>query len=291
MANSTAYFSAPAPDLDPRLFEGRSLRSPIRHGVLSLLNDFLGHTYRHPDLWAHAWLAGSAVSFQWSAERSPSDLDCLFAVNFVQFRKANPEYRGLTDKEIADQLNEDLHTGLHPQTENWNGFELTFYAITASDITAIKPYAAYDLKFNEWSVTPNPALVAPSNPTWDSVANEDYAMAHQAYMRATKAYQDLQLMHSGPQHRNQEVALQAAAQQAEALYGLIHGGRSEAFSTSGEGYADFHNYRWQAGKRSGAVNLLKDVRKVAAQHFGRTSEVALPDASTLLRKAALHGLR
>ena len=291
MANSTSYFSAPAPDLDPRLFEGRSLRSPIRQGVLSLLIDFLGGTYRHPDLWTHAWLAGSAVSYQWQAERSPSDLDCLFSVDFVQFRKANPEYRGLTDKEIADQLNEDLHSGLWPKTSNWNGFELTFYAITASDISAIKPYAAYDLKFNEWTITPSPMIAPPSNPEWDNVANEDYAMAHQAYVRATKAYQDLQLTHGGPQHRNAEVALQTAAQQADALYGLIHGGRSEAFSPTGAGYGDFHNYRWQAGKRSGAIGLLKEVRSVSAKHFATANVVELPDASALIRKAALYGRR
>ena len=92
---STSYFSAPAASLDPTLFEGRALRSWVRTGILATLNDFLGLHYRHPELWAHPWLAGSGVSYQWQAAREPKDLDCLVGVDFVQFRKANPEFAGL----------------------------------------------------------------------------------------------------------------------------------------------------------------------------------------------------
>ena len=156
----TSYFSTPAPSLDPKLFENRSLKSWVRSGVLSVLNDFFNVHYRHSELWAHAWLAGSAVSYQWEAAREPGDLDCLIGVDFVGFRKANPEYRGLTNREIADQINEEFREQLYPQTENWNGFELTFYVnATGTDIKSIKPYAAYDLKYNEWTVAPNPQRV------------------------------------------------------------------------------------------------------------------------------------
>jgi hypothetical protein len=39
------------------------------------------------------WLAGSAVSYQWSAAREPGDLDVLIGVDYIQFRKAHPEYK------------------------------------------------------------------------------------------------------------------------------------------------------------------------------------------------------
>jgi hypothetical protein len=255
-----------------------------------MLRDFLSRKFRHSELWAHPWLAGSGVSYQWSAEREPADLDCLIGIDFIQFRKANPEYRGLTDKEISDQLNENFYNGLQPETENWNGFELTFYALTSNDIRTIKPYAAYDLKYDEWTVTPNPAQVAPKIPEWDSVALNDYSMAHQVYTRTTKALQDLEVSHGGPQRRNAEVALHHSFQQADSIYETLHAGRSEAFAPTGEGYADFHNYRWQAGKKSGAISILKEIRQKARQHSSDETlyGVDLPDAATLIRRAALH---
>ena len=290
----TSYFSRPVDELDPTLFQGRELRSWVRSGINQTLYDFLAKKFRHAELWAHPWLAGSGVSYQWAASREPRDLDCLVGVDFIQFRQANPEYRGLTDREVADQLNEDFREGLQPQTENWNGYELTFYVNPkATDITNIKPYAAYDLKYNEWTVPPNPTQEAPRNSEWDSIAISDYTAAHQAYVRATKAMQDLEVnTGSGPQHRNSETALLAAYQQANALYTDIHSQRSEAFSPTGQGYNDFYNYRWQAAKRSGAIDLLREVRSATEARIGTTVKsiygVEFPDASTLIRRAALY---
>lgn len=285
--NPTSYFSSPAATLDPTLFEGRQLRSWVRTSILHMLRDHFGHEYQQSDTWSHAWLAGSGVSYQWSADRQPGDLDCLVGVNFVQFRKANPEYRGLTDKEIAAQINEGFRSDLQPTTQNWNGYELTFYVnATGTDIRNIKPYAAYDLKYNEWTVTPSQSQVAPHKPEWESVVHSDYQMAHQAHTRATKAVQDLETSHGGPAKRNSEVQLQAAYQQAAALYEEIHGGRKEAFSQTGEGYLDFHNYRWQASKRTGTADMLRQVKSIAANKLALTPE--LPDAATLVRRAALY---
>ena len=290
----TSYFSNPVAELDPTLFQGRELRSWVRSGVNQTLYDFLGKKFRHAELWAHPWLAGSGVSYQWAASREPRDLDCLVGVDFIQFRQANPEYRGLLDSEIADQMNEDFRNELQETTENWNGYELTFYVNPrATDITNIKPYAAYDLKYNEWTVPPNPTQEAPQHPEWDSIAVSDYTTAHQAYVRATKAMQDLEVnTSSGPQHRNSQAALQAAYQQANALYTDIHSQRSEAFSPTGQGYNDFYNYRWQAAKRSGAIDLLREIRNATESRLGTdmraTYGVEFPDASTLIRRAALY---
>lgn len=292
--NPTSYFSAPASQLDPKLFQGRVLRSEIRRGILSLLQDFLNLRYRHSELWAHPWLAGSGVSYQWTAAREPGDLDCLVGVDFVQFRKANPEFRGLLDREIADQLNEEFHNELQGQTENWNGYELTFYVNPgATDIRSIKPYAAYDLKYDEWTVAPDPQQVAPSNPDWDSVVASDAQMTAQIHTRFSSAMQEYQMAHAGAAKRNAEVKLSAAAEQGEALYHEIHANRSAAFSASGEGYGDFHNYRWQAGKRTGTIDLLRSIKKhsdsLRSAQAQKLYGMELPDANTLVRRAALYG--
>lgn len=290
--NPTSYFSEPVPELDPTLFEGRSLRSWVRTGINALLHDYLNKAYRHSELWSQPWLAGSGVSYQWSAGREPRDLDCLVGVNFTQFRKANPEFTGLTDREIADEINEGFRK-LQESTENWNGYELTFYVNpNATDIRSIKPYAAYDLKYNEWTVTPDPSQKAPVNPEWDKIIQSDYALAHQSSTRFNAAMQAVEQAHPGPARRNAEAKLAAAGMQAEALYGEIHGNRSEAFSSTGKGYGDFHNYRWQGAKSSGAVDLLRSMRNYIKANKQATEAhlygVDLPDTSTLIRRAATY---
>lgn len=285
----TSYFSAPAASLDPKLFDNRALKSWVRTGILAVLNNFLGLHYRHPELWAHPWLAGSAISYQWQAAREPGDLDCLIGVDFVQFRKANPEYRGLTDREIAEQLNEEFNTELHGQTENWNGFELTFYVNpSATDIRTIKPYAAYDLKYNEWTVTPDPQMVAPKNADWDSVIESDKKTAESAYIRFNSALQDVRSSQSDAVRRNAEARLTAAMSTANALYNEVHSNRSMAFSPEGSGYADFHNYRWQAHKGNGVIAKLRSMRETMKPILAGSYGVDLPNTSTLIRRAATH---
>jgi len=233
------------------------------------------------------------VSYQWSAARQPGDLDCLVGVDFVQFRQANPAYRGLTDKEISQQLNEEFRSGLQPTTENWNGYELTFYVNPrATDITSIKPYAAYDLKYDEWTVTPDPNRTPPVNPDWEAVASSDYATTQTAYTRATKAIQDLEGLHPGPQRKNAEATLLATYQQANALHQQIHDNRSEAFGPQGQGYDDFYNYRWQAAKRNGTLEMLHEISHAAKSRVSTDTRtlygVDLPSADVMVRRAALY---
>lgn len=287
-AYPTSYFSDAANTLDPNLFDGRTLRPWVRQGIISMLTDFLGLHYRHPEYWSHPWLAGSGVSYQWAAARQPGDLDCLVGVDFVQFRKANPEFAGLSDREIADQLNEEFHENLQLQTENWNGYELTFYVNpTATDIRNIKPYAAYDLKYDEWTVTPNPKQSAPVNPDWDKIAGSDTAMTAQIMARFNTALQDVRTTQSIPLRRNAEVRLITAAAQGNALYKEIHENRSLAFTPGGQGYEDFNNYRWQAGKRSGVISQLKSVRSYIKESL-QAEGAEMPDANTLVRRAATY---
>jgi len=273
--------------LDPKLFEGRVLRAWARNGIMSLLMDFLKLHYRHPELWTQPWLAGSAVSYQWEAAREPGDLDCLIGVDFIQFRRANPEFAGLSDREIAGELNDEFHSNLQLQTANWNGYELTFYVNpTATDIKAIKPYAAYDLKYDEWTVTPDPNQTPMWNAEWDQIAQKDSEMAHQVHTRFTGALQDIQMSQSAPLRRNAENKLTMAAAQGNALYNEIHENRSIAFSSGGQGYQDFNNYRWQLGKRYGTIEKLRGIREYmkSAVKDQSTYGVELPDADTLVRR-------
>lgn len=293
----TSYFSAPSQTLDPTLFEGRNIRDWARRGLLTLLYDFYAKRYRHAELWSHAWIAGSGVSYQWEAAREPGDLDVLVGVDYVGFRRANPEYSGLSDREISLQMNEEFREELQPQTENWEDrYEVTFFVNPgATDIRTIHPYAAYDLKFNEWTVTPDPLAAAPDVPAWESVAHNDHAMAAQASARFLQAKQDWETTHAGPQRRNAEVRLISAAQQGSSLFDEIHQNRSLAFSPQGQGYDDFHNYRWQAAKRYGTIPMLRKLREhisdMNAQRERELYGAELPSADVLVRRAALQSAR
>jgi hypothetical protein len=291
--NPTSYFSAPAPSLDPKLFDGRTIKAWARQGILSILHDYLNTHYRHTELWVHPWLAGSGVSYQWQAAREPADLDCLVGVDYEQFRKANPEFMGLSDAEISADINEWFFSGLHPKTSNWNGYELTFYVNPgATDIRSIKPYAAYDLKFDEWTVYPDPTQKAPSNPLWDNVAQSDADLVKQIHTRFTASVQDVQASRNDAMRRNAETKMQSALEQGVALFDEIHYGRRDAFSATGEGYGDFHNFRWQAGKASGAVQALRSMKeysdnlRTSKEHA--TYGIELPDSNTLIRRAATY---
>lgn len=290
MSNPTSYFSAPATELDPTLFNGRVIRSWVRTGIVSTLNDYLGRKYREASLWSRPYLAGSGVSYQWQASREPKDLDCLIGMNFIQFRKANPDYMGLSDREIADQLNEQFHDELQRTTENWNGYELTFFAMTTDDIRDIRPYAAYDLKYDEWVVTPNPTQAAPVNSDWDKVVTSDSTMASGIETKFNASLQDIKYSRNDAMRRNAENNITVAAAQGNALYNEIHENRSMAFSPEGSGYDDFHNYRWQAGKRSGTIQSLRKVRQYMMDSLSEKNPygVELPDANTLIRRAATY---
>jgi hypothetical protein len=293
VGSPTSYFSEPSTHLDPNLFDSRHLKGWARQGIQSLLVGFLSHKYRHPELWSHAWLAGSGVSYQWEAARTPGDLDCLFGIDYIQFRKANPEFIGLSDREIAEQINDEIHEDLHPQTENWNGYELTFFALQTDDIRAIHPYAAYDVKYDEWTVSPNPMERAPYKPEWEDIVSNDRTMAAQVITRFQAAMTDTSIAYNDALRRNAEARLEAASQQGSALYDEIHGNRALAFSDTGEGYSDFNNYRWQAGKREGTVQALRQIRQhvdtVKTQREKSLYGASLPDAHLALRTSALYG--
>lgn len=287
--SETSYFSTPGVGLDPRLFRDNKLVPAVRSAILRILLEHLRKHYYNPEAYLHVWLAGSAVSYQWSAARNPADLDCLIGVNYLVFRQSNPEYKALSDQQIADMFNEDFRKELHPITENFlDAYELTFYVNVKSDIRSIKPYAAYSLTNDDWTVQPE-TRKAPVNKAWDQTVARDTSFTMEILDRYTKALNDISAASTDSARRNAEAALKLAVEQGSALFDMIHQARKTAFSPSGQGYADVANYRWQAGKSAGIMQALKQLKelntKSKKEFEAATYGMELPDASTLVRRA------
>jgi hypothetical protein len=290
--SATSYFSAPESELDPKLFSGNNLKGWVRNGILQLLFGFLKEQYQAPEVWAHVWIAGSGVSYQWSAARQPGDLDVLIGVDYIQFRRLHPSYNGLSDVEISRMLNEDFRNHLQPDTSDWNGYEVTFYVNPgATDIRSINPYAAYDLTRDEWTVTPSHEG-APHNRVWDLLAQRDLKLAEDIVARYSTAVTKVQNAQNDAARRNAEFAMHTALMQGHSLFEDIHDARRFAFKQGGEGYGDYYNYRWQAGKKYGTVPALKKMSEYwvayKAQQAEDTYGVELPDTQTLIRRAATY---
>ena len=285
----TSYFSAPNAGLDPRLFRNNQLIGNVRDGILRVLFEHLNNNYHNPEAYVHAWLAGSGVSYQWAANRDPADLDCLVGVDYPKFRQANTNYRGFSDKEISDMFNENFRVELQPLTERYlDSFELTFYVNTQTDIRNIKPYAAYSLTDDDWTVEPQ--QVTPTvGRDWERRTTRDRTMAVEILSRYSDALANIGTATSPSARINAEATLKLAVDQGAALFEDIHHGRGAAFSPSGEGYLDYANYRWQTGKSTGviqALKQLKDISKKTRSEFeAQTYGMELPDARVLIRRA------
>jgi hypothetical protein len=288
--SETSYFSEPKPGLDPRIFRNGRLMPDVRNAILGELINFLSSKFQTPGDWTHAWLAGSGVSHQWAAKRWPADLDCLVGVDYGAFRRANDKYNGLSDQDIASMINDMFREELWPKTADFlEAFELTFYVNVQSDIRKIKPYAAYSITNDDWVVRPTIDYV-PDNPEWVAKTNKDATLASEIVARYATALGQVQASKNTAARINAERALKLAVDQAAALYDDIHSGRKYAFSESGQGYLDYNNFRWQAGKEAGVVQALGQLKEIAdmtAQEFAAaTYGVELPSVSTLIRRAA-----
>jgi hypothetical protein len=286
---STSYFSTPDTELDPKLFTADDLNIWVREGILEILFDYLGKNFNNPYAWTRAWLAGSGVSYQWAAQRSPGDLDCLVGIDYVNFRKLNTEYAGFSNQEIASMFNERFSADVMPSTRNWEGYELTYYVNPQSDIRDINPYAAYDLIARTWTVKPDRNPQPPYVRDWEQKTMRDHDMASEVVKRYSDALGEMRSSTNAAYKINAERKLKLAQDQAVAIYDDIHKGRKVAFSQIGQGYSDFNNYRWQAGKRSGAVQALraiKDQRDAAEiENQQKLYGIELPNTETLIRRS------
>lgn len=270
---ASGYFSAPAHELDPHLFEGNKIRDNVRQFVLNkLINWFNNETaFKGVRSWLHVWIAGSGVTYQWQASRGNGDLDVLFGVDWVRFREANLDDYGSingidSEEEMADLVNTMMKATLWPGTgeTNLNGqiYEVTFYwnPGTGDDIRNIHPYAAYDLTHNKWTVTPPNLPADPSTlygQDWKAEANQDLVNANQLLDRYNQSLNKLNSSVEGsPGWHNATAELRLIADQAKVLFDDIHLGRKKAFQEGGKGYGDWTNFRWQSAKQSGAIQKL-----------------------------------
>jgi hypothetical protein len=253
----SSYFSEPSEGLDPDLFDGDLMREEVRTGLLNILYSDLEQDvgFKEPWNWVCAWLAGSAASYQWSADRGNGDLDVLFGVDFPGFLEDNPQFPRLSEREVAEYTDKILRAKSWPKTRHVTiggskkHYEITFFwnPGMGTDIRTIHAYAAYDLIMDRWDVDPprlpkDPHSLYPSQ--WYEFTERDFANVW--------TIQDL--YHSGgPSGKIQ------GANAARALWRDIHEGRRQAFSDTGAGYADFHNFRWQRAKETGAVDVLRGI--------------------------------
>lgn len=287
--SETSYFAAPGAGLDPRLIRNGKVIPAVRSSIIRILFEHLRNHYYSPEAYTHVWLAGSAISYQWTASRKPADLDCLIGINYLMFRQSNPEYKALSDRQIADMFNEDFRKSLNPVTNDFlNTYELTFYVNVHSDIKQIKPYAAYSLTNDDWTVVPE-IKSAPVNKSWEQIVVKDKSFATEILSRYSDALDKIGNATTDTARRNAEATLKLAVEQGAALFEEIHTGRKHAFSPAGKGYSDVANYRWQAGKKEGTVQALKKLKDISTksrkEFEAQTYGMELPDTNTLVRRA------
>ena len=285
---STSYFSEPEKSLDPSLFDGRSMHPHIRQELRDHLFGHLSKHYNAPEQWTNAWVAGSAASYQWAADRSPGDLDILVGIHYPNFRAMNPAYVRLSDGEISAHITEGFREHLTPKTTDFHGFEATWFSNPGStDIRSIKPYAAYDFLNDRWAVDPDPR---PVRPAYHAKAEHDRQRTLTVLQRYDEAFRALNNPSLSPAVRDKyQRQMGDAMEQASALFTEIHEGRRDAFAPWGQGYADPANYRWQANKANGVVPALKLLHDAFVQQ-GLEDEikrygVRLPDHNDLVLRA------
>lgn len=269
----SSYFSPPSDHLDPALFDGDKLKSDIRQPLITAAVESLkGAGLNNPQSWLHMWLTGSAISYQWQADRGNGDLDIQLGINYQKFLTDNPGYAHGSESLINMQINRYLHDTLwvNMSKAQLDGkiFEVTFFwnYEVEDDIMAINPYAAYDLMEDKWIVHPpllpaDPKTLYPEE--WFKTAGNDTT----ATRRIQAEYESI----SSQTGINAESRRKLLEAQAKSLYNDMHAGRREAFSGQGKGYYDWHNFRWQAAKDSGALETLKDIIGISIRNQQHTN--------------------
>lgn len=269
---ASSYFSRPSMILDPNLFEGEHLRPDVRERLLSLYMDYMSYRYNEPSSWSMVWLAGSGISFQWSANRGNGDLDVLFGIDYSRFVTANPEFQWMDRHEIAEAITRDLKKNLWPQTAHeyigLGEYEVTFFLndnveYPPDSIVNIHPYAAYNMTTDEWTIKPPPLPAHPGDmypQSYYEQGEANKAAAEAIVGRYNALHKEAASIRPGsPQDVNNRRHKALVRTEAENLFNALHLGRKMAFSDQGEGYGDFYNFQWQHAKQHGVVNALNEI--------------------------------
>ncbi len=298
----SGYFSRPDKGLDPNLFNGDTLKPEVRSFILDTLYSYWDHKYLAPKDWSTVWIAGSGASYQWAADRSNGDLDILIGVDFNRFDQHNPGWVEIPEDSIADIMNRDFHAELWPktaQTQFGNQvYEVTFYTNSGSkDIRDIHPYAAYNVTDNEWTVRPpvlpdDPHTLYPAE--FYKAAESTSKQAKELIRRYGTLKAQAEAMPEGSPGRLNALSAQSiVVSQAKSLFDTIHLGRKDAFSKTGAGYGDYHNFLWQYNKQKGTVQALHSLATVSDDaQAAEESEIygqPLKSPTALLTAAMLRG--
>ena len=129
----SGYFSAPQASLDTHIFgQDNKLLPDVRASLINYFMNWCGRVgYKFPTNWTKLFLAGSGASYQWAEARGNGDLDILLGFDYVQFVEDNPQFQGLSESDVADYVNAEMHADLWPTTANtdFNGqvYEVTYY--------------------------------------------------------------------------------------------------------------------------------------------------------------------
>lgn len=212
--------------LDPRLFEGTRLRPEVRQALLerlgASLEPVMGSSWMDD---VQVYLSGSEAS-EWYGN---DDLDILVGVDYDRAAEI-PAFQGLADDDITAMVNqlfwssyndEDWHA---PFGGVWHATAFANPSIGRYSIEKIKPYAAYDIKRDEWMVKP------PHLPNWSI---QDFPEGPEL-LKEAEAYAELiEAIDKMPEPYR--------TRQGKALWEHLHAERSRAFSDEGEGWLDSGN--------------------------------------------------
>lgn len=217
--------------LDHRLFDADGhLKPDVRKYIMSSVQRilFASHDWSR---WAIVYFAGSEAS-EWTSDtlEGNNDFDVLIGVDYPGFRRANPQYAHMSSQAITDLFNQGFRQFNGPvmltiDGKKYGPFDRTTYVNPDSyDIRKIKPYAAYNVSSDEWTVKP------PHLPHWSL---SELPRAVQQVLRAASNYAHHVLTLPEPER----------TQQGAALFDSWHSDRSRAFSDKGEGWWDIANLR------------------------------------------------
>jgi len=165
---SSGIFSATT-GLDPRLFdEDRQLRPEVREAIMTRLDQALradsGIASSDWQSWLRVYIAGGSAS-EWAGSRpndEAQDLDVLIGADYDCARSHSPALSAMSDDQVTQSLNAVLRARFNDP--DWHppfggAWSLTAYCNQAigggeDGVTAIRPYAAYDVTAMRWSVSP-----------------------------------------------------------------------------------------------------------------------------------------
>ena len=174
--------------------------------------------------WTRVYLLGGSVS-EWAGPRpngTARDLDVITAID-LRAAQGHNAFEGMDPGTAASALNAAFHR--HFNDDHWRPsfggvWSLTaFCNMRAWDVTAIRPYAAYDLTHGRWSVKP---------PHLPEHSVRDFDPAVIAHAQAVLAEARAVLRMAEP----------LRSREARDLWEHVHAHRCAAFSQEGTGWDD-----------------------------------------------------